>query len=217
MNKESLKPLVIIGGGGHASVLVDVLLQQQREILAVICPDKLSDRSIFSGLPHFRKDEDVFRFDSDAVLLVNGVGVLPKSGLRSKLTQFYTAHGYHFETVIASSAQISRFAEVHSGAQILPNAIVQTGATIGRHTIVNTGAIVEHDCTIGQFNHLAPRSTLCGQVTTGDNVYVGAGATVIQNVLLDTNAIVGAGATITQSVPLDTICYPNRVTMKSFK
>ncbi|MDG2933297.1 hypothetical protein P7M60_29150 [Vibrio parahaemolyticus] len=52
---------------------------------------------------------------------------------------------------------------------------------------------------------------------TGDNVYIGAGATVIQNVRINTNSIVGAGATITQNVPMDTICYPYRVTMKSFK
>lgn len=119
--------------------------------------------------------------------------------------------------MIASSAQVSPFAEVHMGGQILSSAIIQAGARIGRHTIVNTGVIVEHDCDIGSFNHLAPRSTLCGQVLTGDNVYIGAGATVIQNVRINTNSIVGAGATITQNVPMDTICYPYRVTMKSFK
>ncbi len=198
-------------------MLVDILLQQQREILAIICPDDLSDRRIFSGLEHFCRDEDVLRFDSEDVLLVNGIGALPKSGLRNKLACFYASHGYQFETVVASSAQVSKFAEIQAGAQVLPSAIIQAGATIGSHTIVNTGAIVEHDCSVGSFNHLAPRSTLCGQVTTGNNVYVGAGATVIQNVLLDKNAIIGAGATITQHVPLDTICYPSRVTMKSLK
>lgn len=217
MNNTPLKPLVVIGGGGHASVLVDILLQQQRKVLAVICPDDLSERRIFSGFPHFRHDEDVFQFNRNDVLLVNGIGALPKSGLRSKLACFYAAHGYQFETVVASSAQVSKFSEIQAGAQVLPSAIIQSGATIGSHTIVNTGAIVEHDCSIGSFNHLAPSSTVCGQVTTSDNVYIGAGATVIQNILLEKNVIVGAGATITQHVPLDTICYPRRVTMKSLK
>ena len=32
------KPLVIIGGGGHASVIVDILKRQKREIVAVMTP-----------------------------------------------------------------------------------------------------------------------------------------------------------------------------------
>ncbi|TNZ44854.1 shikimate dehydrogenase, partial [Vibrio parahaemolyticus] len=42
-------PLVIIGGGGHASVLVDLLRNQNRTILAVMSPDDISTRQAFDG------------------------------------------------------------------------------------------------------------------------------------------------------------------------
>ncbi|TOE95982.1 shikimate dehydrogenase, partial [Vibrio parahaemolyticus] len=77
-----------------------------------------------------------------------------------------------FETVIANSAYVSPFSKIETGAQILPMAIIQTGVTVGSHSIINSGALVEHDCNIGSYNHIAPRATLCGQVETKNNVYV---------------------------------------------
>lgn len=212
MSKDSLRPLVIIGGGGHASVLVDILRQQQRKILAVISPDCVNTRVAFSGLTHFTHDEDIFRFKAEDVLLVNGIGMLPKSHLRLQLSQYYQSHGYQFETVVASSALVSPFANLKAGVQILPNAVVQAGATVQPHTIVNTGAIIEHDCSIGEHNHIAPSATLCGQVNTASQVYIGAGATVIQNIHLADNVIVGAGAIVTQDLMANQVCYSCRNT-----
>lgn len=212
MNKH--KPLILIGGGGHASVLADILLGQGREIVAVISPDALSSRAVFAGLAHLAQDEEVKRFSPDSVYLVNGIGMLPRSMLRQRVNQQFLELGYQFETVIASDAHVSRFATIHSGAQILSGARVQTGAVIGEHTIVNSGALVEHDCQIGTYNHIAPRATLCGEVFTHEAVYIGANATVIQGLALEAQSTVGAGAILTQSLPLGGTCYPTRACIK---
>ncbi|WP_202906392.1 hypothetical protein [Morganella psychrotolerans] len=80
------KPLIIIGGGGHASVLIDILLSQKRKILAVICPDNIYDRRIFSGIPHYTNDEDIQYFPTEEVMLVNGIGMTPYSSARKKIS-----------------------------------------------------------------------------------------------------------------------------------
>lgn len=215
-NKDkALKPIVIIGGGGHASVLVDILRAQQREILAVICPDDITIRSVFSGIQHLKNDDDVLKFSVDDVLLVNAIGMLPKSALKRKLNQHFLSLGYQFETVIADSAQLSPFSQIEAGAQIFAGAIVQAGVQVGAHAVVNSGVIIEHDCKIGQYSHIAPRATLCGQVNTDDNVYVGAGATVIHNIKLAQNSIVGAGAIVTKHLSENQICYPSRSAIKT--
>lgn len=212
MNKH--KPLVLIGGGGHASVLADILLDQGREILAVISPDDLSSRAVFAGLTHLTQDEEVKRFSPESVHLVNGIGMLPRSTLRKRVNQQFLELGYQFETVIASDAHVSRFATIHSGAQILSGARVQTGAVIGEHTIVNSGALVEHDCQIGAYNHIAPRATLCGAVCTHEAVYIGANATVIQGLVLESQSVVGAGAIVNRSLMKNYTCYPARTYLK---
>ncbi|PNV71610.1 acetyltransferase [Vibrio cholerae] len=210
-------PLVLIGGGGHASVLADILLGQGREILAVICPDDVSSRAVLAGIPHLTQDEDITRFSPDSVRLVSGIGMMPRSTFRQRINEKFLAQGYVFETVIASDAHVSRFATIYSGAQILSGARVQTGAIIGEHTIVNSGALVEHDCQIGAYNHIAPCATLCGEVFTHEAVYIGANATVIQGLALEVQSTVGAGAILTQSLPLGGTCYPSRACIKENK
>ncbi|CAM4089891.1 acetyltransferase [Vibrio neonatus] len=207
-------PIVIIGGGGHASVLADILLQQQREIVAIVCPDDINQRAIFSGITHLKRDADISRFSADSVSLVNGIGLMPKSSFRRKLNETFLSLGYRFETVISDSAIVSPFCRLEVGAQILPMSVIQAGATIGSHSIINTGAIVEHDCSVGSYNHIAPRATLCGDVETETNVYIGANATVIQGISVGNGAVVGAGACLTRDLASDMIAYPAKITTK---
>ena len=215
-NAVSKLPIVLIGGGGHASVLADILLRQGREIVAVICPDDISQRRVFSGIKQFHKDSDIEQFSPQSVSLVLGIGAMPKSNLREKIAQYFVELGYHFESVIAETAFVSEYATLENGAQIMEGAVIQPGASIGLHSIVNTSALVEHDCQIGAHNHIAPKATLCGQVKTEYGCYVGANATVIQGVTLGTLSIVGAGAILTKPLPPQSICYPFRSIIESY-
>ena len=61
---------------------------------------------------------------------------------------------------------------------------------------MNTGAIVEHDCTVGAYSHMAPGAVLCGAVQVGEGVLVGANATVLPGVRIGAGARVGAGAVV---------------------
>ncbi|NLS13558.1 acetyltransferase [Vibrio sp. SM6] len=221
MNKLD-RPIVLIGGGGHAAVLADLLLRQGETIAAVIAPDEIAERGVFAqllqlGTAHHRQDSDVAQFAPESVYLVNGLGMMPKSSFRKRLNQTFLAKGYQFASVIAKSAEISPFATLEDGVQILAGAIVQAGVHIGAHSIVNTAALVEHDCELGQYNHLAPRATLCGQVCAGDDVYIGAGATLIQCLSLGTGAIVGAGALLTRDLAAGEIAYPARAIIKTIE
>ncbi len=214
MSSTKLKPVVVIGGGGHASVLVDILRAQNRKILAIISHDAIKNRKVFAGIKHLDNDHDVLAFAPGDVLLINGIGMMPRTKNKRILNDHFLSLGYRFGSVIASSALISPFATLGEGIQVLPHAVIQAGATIGEHSVINTGAIVEHDSTIGAYNHIGPRATLCGQVTTQEDVYVGAGATVIQNVQLDRLSIVGAGSIVTCSIKSKQIVYPNRNIIK---
>ena len=213
-SKVSFVPIVMLGGGGHASVLVDILRLQGREILAVVSPDDLSLRKVFEGLKHLSKDEDVLQYKVEDVLLVNGIGALPGSNVRFKVGQYFSGLGYRFETIVSPHAIISPYAELAEGVQVLHGAIVQSGVTIAQHSIINTKALVEHDCRIGRYNHLAPGAVLCGQVVTQQQAYIGAGATVIQNLTLGQQCTVAAGATVVRDLANNSTVYPRRPTVK---
>jgi len=210
LNDQKNKPLIIIGGGGHASVLVDILRAQNRQIIALISPDDVSSRTVFSGIPQFKSDEEINNFSPKEVLLVNGIGMLPRSNFKRRINEHFLSLNYHFETVIADSAIVSNYANLGEGVQIFSGSIIQAGAIIGDHSIINSGVIIEHDARIGRYNHIAPRAVICGQSLTQEDVFVGAGATVIQNIMIAEQAIVAAGAIVTTSMPISSICYPTR-------
>ena len=182
-NQHPLKPIIMIGAGGHASVLADILLSQGYSIEAFISPDEINQRNIFKGIQQLRNDSDIEQFQASDVFLVNGIGIVPRSNRRQKIQSYYLDKGY-------------QFINVGEACQIFPGAVIQAGVSIGAYSIINTGALVEHDCQLGSFNHIAPNAVLCGGVITATDVFVGANATVLPNLHLDKGVIVGAGAVV---------------------
>lgn len=211
------KSLVIIGSGGHAAVLVDMLRQNKREVIALISPDEPPFNEVFKGIAHFCRDDDILSFDKKTTRLINGVGSLPGCRLRASLYQYFVELGYEFETVISNSAIVSDYTKLEKGVQVMAGAIIQTGVRIGANSIINTGAIIDHDCRLGKNNHIAPGAVLSGQVTSKENVHVGTGASVIQSINIGSNVVVGAGATITKNIEENTLCFPAFITKKVVK
>ena len=203
------KPVILLGSGGHATVLADILLQNNHTILAVISPQK-GNSSVFDHIQHFDSDSDILQFSQNEVKLVNGLGSLPGQGLRHEVFNYFTQLNFHFETVISRNAMLSPHSNIGAGSQILMGAIIQTGAVIGDGTIINSGVIVEHDCHIGMHCHIAPGATICGGVHIGERTHIATGANVIQGVSIGKHCIVAAGATITKNMPDNSIAYGYR-------
>ncbi|MFJ3455767.1 acetyltransferase [Scandinavium goeteborgense] len=196
---DAQKGVVLIGGGGHASVIADILKQQHREIKAIISPVDVTSRTIFDGIDVLKHDDDIEKFDPKNVTLVNCIGVLPGSATKKAINEKYLAKGYSFETIVANDAYVSPYAILSPGSQIFTGAIIQAGAVIGSHTVINTGAIIEHDSRIGSYNFVAPRAVLCGQCETEDDVFIGVNATIIQSIRLGKGTVVTAGALVTKN------------------
>jgi hypothetical protein len=56
------KPVLVLGAGGHAAVLVDILRQLNIEILGIVATEKPKVSPIFTGIPYFSADDDVLSF-----------------------------------------------------------------------------------------------------------------------------------------------------------
>lgn len=197
---DIIYPIVMIGAGGHASVLADILLSQGREICAVIAPFDIKISSIFDGIPRYENDTDILIFNKDSVVLVNGIGMMPFNGQREKVGKYFSGLGYVFEKVISNSAVVSPNAVIEQGAQILHAAVIQIDVRIGENCIINTGAIIEHNCIVGDYCHIAPGTTICGGTTVKRNVFIGAGATVIQGISIESDSIIGAGVILRTNI-----------------
>lgn len=193
------RPLILLGAGGHAKVLLSTLLQQGSRVIGFVDPDK--SRGKLLGIPHLGGDEAVLAHSASEVRLVNGVGSVGSISNRLRVYEYFRTRGYSFASVIHASAIIAPEAELSDGVQIMAGAILQTGCVVGENCIINTGARVDHDCIIRAHAHVAPGAVLSGDVHVGARAHIGAGATVIQGVQIGDDSIVGAGAVVLWDVP----------------
>jgi sugar O-acyltransferase (sialic acid O-acetyltransferase NeuD family) len=99
--------------------------------------------------------------------------------------------------------------ELSPGACLSPRVVFTSNIRVGRCFHANLFSYIEHDCVIGDFVTLAPRSSLNGNVTVGNFAYIGAGAIVKQGVNIGAEATVGMGAVVTKDVAPGAIVVGN--------
>ncbi len=204
------KPIVLIGSGGHASVLLDILKGQGQNIRYIVSPNVDCKRRVFEGIDVFNNDDDVFKLNKNEVILINGIGSMPGNTLREMIYHKFTNMGYQFGRVISDQALISTYATLSDDTQVIGSSIIHSGTAIGKNTIINTSSVIDHDCSIGDHNHIAPSATLSGGVKTRSNVHVGTGANIIQNISIGMDVVIGAGVTITNNIDNGSVVYPAR-------
>ena len=193
------KPWIVLGGGGHATVVIDTLLAADHQITGFTSPE--ADAASVLGVERVGDDDALDDYDPEEVALANGLGTVRTSHRRQELFLRFTARGYSFPPVVHASAIVAASVRMGSGAQVLAGAVVQPGCRIHENAIINTRASVDHDCSIGAHAHVAPGVTLSGGVTVGEGAHVGTGASVIQGVKIGAGSVVGAGAAVVRDVP----------------
>lgn len=194
-------PVIVVGAGGHAKVVVDALLRMGTKVIGLTDADAARRGARVLGVPILGDDDEILRRSADGLLLANGLGSVGRTDVRRAVFERFTALGYCFASVVHPSAVVAQEVVLGAGIQIMAGAIVQTGCRIGDNAILNTRAAVDHDCVLGDHVHVSPGATLCGQVRVGEGSHIGAGATVIQGIEIGPGCIVAAGATVIGDVP----------------
>jgi sugar O-acyltransferase (sialic acid O-acetyltransferase NeuD family) len=191
------RPIIVLGAGGHARVVIDALRAVGATILGVVAPPTATR---IQGVDLLGDDDVIDRFATDRVSLANGLGSVERPVQRRAIYERFKARGYQFATIRHPFSSVAADASLGEGAQIMAGAVVQSGAAIGANVIVNTRASIDHDCKIGDHCHIAPGVTVSGSVLVGTGVHVGTGATIIQGIQIGDGATVGAGAVVVRDV-----------------
>ncbi len=193
-------PIIVLGGGGHAKVLLDALQRSGRTVIGLADQNPALRGKRVLGVEIMGGDDFVQRHAPASVLLANGIGSVDSMQVRASIYQRFKQQGYAFATVLHRSAVIGSEVVLGEGAQILVGAVLGPSVVIGEDSIVNTCASVDHDCRIGAHVHLAPGVVLSGGVAIGDGTHVGTGAVVIQGVTIGVGCLIAAGAVVVADV-----------------
>lgn len=198
---------VILGGGGHARVLIDCLVAEGKaDPVAVLDKNSSLWGEAPMGVPILGDDNLLPELIERGVdSFVVGLGSIGDYHARQRLFDMGVAH--HLKPLIVKhpTATCSQWAEIGAGTQLLPGSIVNAGAQLGANIIVNSGAIIEHDCTLADHVHVATGARLASTVRVERGAHIGAGAVVRQCLTIGEGALIGAGAVVISDVPPQTV------------
>ena len=190
--------LVVLGTGGHASVVIDLARAAGVPVKGCAGPGAPEFGPDFGA--HLGNDEALNGLDPARVELSVGVGSIGNSDLRRRLYEKGRALGFTFAKLAHPRAIVAESAALGEGVQVMAGAVVQPFAAIGCNVIINTGAIIEHHCRIGDHALIAPGAVVCGGASVGEEAHIGANSTVLQGRTVGARCMVGAGAVVVNDV-----------------
>lgn len=197
---SKLKPVLLLGLGGHAKVLINILRLCEREIIGALSLDPVGSEVM--GINVLGPDKDISKFKPSDVELVNSVGQLPRDDKRMSLYLDAKEKGFSFSQVIHPAAIVSLDVALGEGVQIMAGAVIEPAVTIGDNSIINTGASINHDTTIGAHSHVAPGVVICGGVTVGKGAFIGAGAYLLPGTNVKDRAFIKAAQIVRSDVSI---------------
>ena len=190
----------LLGAGGHARALMDILYDQRESICFLVGKDTKNFFKRFDHIKHLINDEDLLKHETAEIQFICGIGPRPFSLKRRELIEYYENNGFEFNGVISKTAILSPFCKISCCCQIMQFVVINSSSKIGKHTIINTGAIVEHDVSIGEHSFIGPGAILCGGVQVGNNVFIGVGAKIFPGLKIRNNAVISGGAIVVRDV-----------------
>ena len=187
----------MIGAGGHARALLDVLRAAGWADPVAILDRDPGARVL--GLAVTGSDADLPGLFAEGVRAA--VVAIGDNTLRERIGVRLREQGFALPALVHPSAIVAGSATLGAGVALLPRVVVGAGACIGEFAILNSGSIAEHDAQIGTAAHLAPGVVVAGDVFVGARSLVGVGACVRPGIRIGADCIVGAGAAVVADVP----------------
>jgi sugar O-acyltransferase (sialic acid O-acetyltransferase NeuD family) len=195
------KRIVLIGYSGHSYGCVEVAIKQGFSIVGY--HDVLEKVSNPYNLKYLGHEDNI---DSNNRPFI----ALGDNSIRRKIYEKLRSNNIFLNTsLIHSNTTISKSSLIEEQTFISAGVIINPQVKIGVGCIINTGAIIEHDCSIGKFSHIAPGAVLAGNVSIGSGCMIGANAAIKQGVKVGDNVIIGAGAVVLKDVNSNTIFVGN--------
>lgn len=201
---------VIVGAGGHAKVVIDLMRAEARfDLIGLISGETRGSR--VNGVEIIASDEDLPRLRREGVS--HALVAIGDNARRLQISRALEAMGFELANAISPAAVISPSAMLGRGIAIMAGAVVNSESRLDDICIINTRASIDHDGHIGEAAHIAPGCALAGNVSVGRLAFLGVGSSVIPGQIIGEGAVVGAGSCVVRAIPPHSKAYgvPARV------
>ena len=211
----SKRNLIFLGGGGHCKSVIDVAESAGYNILGVLDrPEEVGKQVL--NYKVIGTDDDIPQYVDKAEFVIT-VGFIKNPAIRIKLYNKVKEDGGRLATIIASSAYVSKYADIGEGTVVMHNAFVNAGAQIGNNVIINTFSNIEHDAIVGDQCHISTGTMVNGDCKIGQNVFIGSQSVLANGITIGDDIIIGAGSVVRKSIEQKGIYVGNPVILKTIK
>ena len=187
------EPLLLIGCGGHARSLIDVVESSGRwHVLGLVgLPDQVGEDML--GYPVLGSDQDLPSLRQQCNHALLAIGQIGLSTQRKRLAAELERLEFALPVVISGRAHVSRHAQLGSGTSVGHGVIVNAGASVGDYCILNSNALIEHDAVIGHYCHICTGALVNGGTRIGIDSFIGSGAVLREGLNLPPQTVISAG------------------------
>ena len=188
-----MKPVLLIGCGGHAHSLIDLIeTTGQWQIHGLVgLPEQMGNNIL--GYPVIGCDKDLSKLRKDCTMVVLALGQLPKPDQRQKLLAYLEELNFQFPILISPHAVVSRHAQIDVGTTIGHGVIVNAAVKIGKYCTLNSRALLEHNVHVGDHCHISTGALVNGDVHIGAGSFIGSGSLIREGLKLPPQSVISAG------------------------
>lgn len=207
-----MKPLILVGGGGHCKSVIDVAESAGYTILGILDMPEMVGTSVL-GYPVLGTDDDIPQYVDKAEFVIT-VGFIKNPAIRINLYNRVKEAGGKLATIIANTAYVSKYATIGEGTVVMHHAFVNAGAKVGNNVILNTFTNVEHDAVIGDQCHISTGTMINGDCKVGANCFIGSQSVLANGITIGDDIIIGAGSLVRKSINIKGIYSGNPAILK---
>ena len=193
-----MKPLILVGGGGHCKSVLDAAESAGYSILGVLdMPEEVGKEILSTKV--IGTDDDIPSYVDKAEFVIT-VGFIKNPTIRIKLYNRIKEASGKLATIVASTAYVSKYAEIGEGTVVLHQAFVNAGAKVGKNVILNTATNIEHDAVIGDHCHISTGTMVNGECKVGERCFIGSQSVLANCISVGDDIIVGAGSFVRKNI-----------------
>src|SRR5687768_7706468 len=123
-----MEPLVLIGGGGHAKVVIEIL-EEMAQFEVIGCITSNGDGSMVLDTPVLGDDSQLTRIYRSGIR--NAFVAIGDNRLRFRLTSMAKEMGFVMVNAISPQATISRRTNLSTGIAIMGGAVINSCSCLG--------------------------------------------------------------------------------------
>ncbi len=184
-----MSDLLLLGGGGYALSLLDILEESNINILGFHAKTK----NTLTNLA-FVSDVEALIKSNPEVRLVNAVGIASGISRRAKVFENFQEEIGIFASVISRYAYISTYAKISAGVHIFHDAVIERGVSLDMNVVIGSSSSIHHGTEIGKHSFVGPGARVLGECQVGTHSVIGSNAVIAPGIIVGNHCKVTAGS-----------------------